>query len=250
MKKLNIRTKRRFNMGTFLKAEWRRLIMANYDVDPEVLKPWLPKHTELDIWEGRCYVSLVGFLFVNTRLKGLKIPFHVNFEEMNLRFYVRYNDNGEWKRGVVFIKEIVPKRALSLVANILYGEPYETMPMSHAVNTTDETIAVGYGWKKNGRWNTFEVTAEKEPVDMEESSEAEFITEHFWGYTKRKRGYTSEYGVEHPRWQLYPMLSYRIDVDFRATYGEHFAFLQELEPVSVFLTEGSEIVVKGGRQLR
>ena len=223
--------------------------MANYSVDPEVLKPWLPKHTELDTWEGNCYVSLVGFLFVNTKVKGIKVPFHVNFEEVNLRFYVKFNDNGEWKRGVVFIREIVPLRALSVVANLLYGEPYVAMPMSHSVGITAETLSVGYSWKKNGRWNTIEVTAEKDPVDMVENSEAEFITEHFWGYTKRRKGYTSEYGVEHPRWQLYPMISYKIDVDFTATYGEHFSFLQDLEPVSVFLTEGSEIMVKMGRRL-
>lgn len=236
-------------MGTFLKAEWRRLAMANYAVDPELLKAWLPKHTELDTWNENCYVSLVGFLFVNVRLRGIKIPFHVNFEEVNLRFYVKYNDNGEWKRGVVFIKEIVPRRALSIVANTLYGEPYETLPMSHSFQLSGDALSVAYSWKKKGRWNSFEVLTEIKTVEMAVGSEAEFITEHFWGYTKRRRGFTSEYGVEHPRWQLYPLRSYRIDVDFEGTYGPEFACLQDLEPVSVFLTEGSEIKVKTGRKL-
>ena len=92
---------------SFLKAEWRKLVMANYTVPEELLLPYLPAKTVLDTWNGQYYVSLVGFMFVNTRMLGVKVPFHVDFEEVNLRFYVKYNDNGTWKRGVVFIKEIV-----------------------------------------------------------------------------------------------------------------------------------------------
>src|SRR5262249_31152496 len=118
--------------GTFLKAEWRKLAMANYAIDKNILTPSIPAKTELDLWNDTCYVSLVGFMFLNTSIKGFKIPFHINFEEVNLRFYVRYQDGTEWKRGVVFIKEIVPKPALTFVANTAYGEHYETMRMDHS----------------------------------------------------------------------------------------------------------------------
>ena len=116
---------------SFLKAEWRKLALANYAVDPSVLHRYVPAHTVLDSWNGTCYVSLVGFMFVNTRLLGFPIPFHRNFEEVNLRFYVRYQDKGEWKRGVVFIKEIVPRPALTFVANTIYKEHYQTLKMGH-----------------------------------------------------------------------------------------------------------------------
>src|SRR3954453_11964004 len=111
----------------FLKAEWRKLAMANYAVDRKLLEKYLPYRTEIDTWDNTCYVSLVGFMFLNTRVKGLKIPFHTEFEEVNLRFYVRYRDGQAWKRGVVFIKEIVPRPMLTLVANTLYKEHYETL---------------------------------------------------------------------------------------------------------------------------
>jgi len=231
----------------FLKAEWRKLAMANYVVDPAILLPYLPKHTELDLWNGKCYVSLVGFMFVNTRIKGIKIPLHINFEEVNLRFYVRYHDQGEWKRGVVFISEIVPKRALSFVANTIYGEHYETMPMSHQWLKTEDALTVQYNWQKNNRWNRFEIKTDLVSIAIEENSEEEFITEHFWGYTKRKKDRTTEYGVEHPRWQVYPVNSYTIDVDFKAVYGPNFQLLETATPVSVLLAEGSEIVVRKGR---
>ncbi len=234
--------------NTFLKAEWKKLAMANYAVEKSVLEKYLPLKTEIDSWNNTCYVSLVGFMFLNTRVKGIKIPFHVNFEEVNLRFYVRYNENGKWKRGVVFIKEIVPKPALTFVARTIYHENYETMPMDHSwkINSNDQLVE--YRWKK-GKWNTFRVTASLNPEEISNGSEEEFITEHFWGYTKINNNKTSEYGVEHPRWEIYRVSDYLIDVDFRNVYGSEFDFLKNSKPESVFLAEGSGIFVNEGKEI-
>jgi uncharacterized protein len=233
-------------MATFLKAEWRKLIMVNYVVNPEALLPYLPFKTELDLYDGNCYLSLVGFMFQNTCLKGCKIPFHINFEEVNLRFYVNYRNAGTCKRGVVFIKEIVPRPALTLVANMLYGEHYQTMKMSHSWLEQDDKIVVEYAWKKD-KWNIMRVLAGKEPCSIGIGSEEEFITEHYWGYTRLSKTKTSEYEVAHPRWEVYPVNHYTIDVDFAATYGLDFKFLQDLKPASVLLAEGSEVKVLGKR---
>ncbi len=129
---------------SFLKAEWRKLAIANYIIDKDYLTEFVPIGTELDLWNGKCFVSLVGFMFKNTKLLGIKIPFHVDFEEVNLRFYVKRLENGEWKRGVVFIKEIVSKRALTFVANTVYNENYETMPMSHNWSENEDLRVVEY----------------------------------------------------------------------------------------------------------
>ncbi|HEY0054247.1 MAG TPA: DUF2071 domain-containing protein [Pedobacter sp.] len=168
---------------TFLEAELRKLAIANYSIDRNILAKYLPNHTEIDLWNNICYVSLVGFMFQETKIKGLKIPFHVNFEEVNLRFYVRYKDSDEWKRGVVFIKEIVPKPALTFVANTVYKENYETMPMSHSWTTLGDDLTVEYKWKKK-QWNYLRVIADKNATLIKGGSEEEFITEHYWGYTK------------------------------------------------------------------
>lgn len=232
----------------FLTAEWRKLIMANYAVDPSVLAPYVPHGTELDLWNNTCYVSLVGFMFLNTKVKGFSIPFHVNFEEVNLRFYVRYPDKGEWKRGVVFIKEIVSKQLLTLVANTVYHENYETLPMSHSWEDAGTLQRIEYKWKKTG-WNSLAVNASPIGVPIMDGSEEEFITEHYWGYTKVSDSATSEYGVEHPKWQVYPIESYDIAVDFGNVYGQDFEFLNRETPLSVFLAEGSEIRVLDGRKI-
>ncbi len=232
----------------FLTAEWRKLAMANYIVDPALLQRYLPYKTELDMWNNACYVSLVGFMFVNTRLLGFRIPFHSTFEEVNLRFYVRYKDVDGWKRGVVFIKEIVPKRALTFVANSIYKENYETMPMMHRWETTDSNLTVEYRWKLK-EWNSREVKCASEAIAIAAGSEEEFITEHYWGYTKIGEQRTSEYGVEHPRWEVYPVQDYAIHVGFGNVYGNQFEFLKNETPASVFLAEGSEIIVREGMKI-
>ena len=219
--------------------------MANYIIDPNILLPYLPSKTELDMFEGKCFISLIGFMFLDTRLKGIPIPFHQNFEEVNLRFYVRYNDGNDWKRGTVFIKEIVPKFMISLVANTLYGEHYETKPMSHTWKIGNEKLDVEYNWKTT-IWNKIKLITETQPNEIVSGSETEFITEHYWGYTKLNDFKTSEYGVEHPKWQVYNTLAYEIECDFRENYGKDFSFLDHVKPNSVFLVEGSEILVREG----
>ncbi|MFZ1321483.1 MAG: DUF2071 domain-containing protein [Ignavibacteria bacterium] len=238
---------------TFLSAEWRKLLMINYAVDKKILEPFIPFNTLPDLWNGTCYLSLVGFMFLNTRLKNIKIPFHRNFEEVNLRFYVKHfnKEKNEWRRGVVFIKEIVSKRALSFIANNLYKENYETMPMSH-IWESDQTsgkLTVEYRWKKYEDWNSIKVITGMDQIEIEKNSEEEFITEHYWGYTKLNESSTSEYGVTHPRWEMYKTIDHSINVNFENTYGNEFSFLKSEKPVSVFLAEGSEIAVKEGGKI-
>jgi len=235
--------------GVFLSAEWRKLALANYEVDKEILQKYLPPFTELDDWQGKYYVSLVGFMFMDTKLKGFGIPFHINFEEVNLRFYVKYNENGTWKRGVVFIKEIVPKPAITFVANTIYKENYQTLPMKHRWESTEQGLLVEYLWKTKN-WNKFSVITHPISEVLEIGSKEEFITEHFWGYTKIGLNLTSEYQVEHPRWEVYPVKEYDIEVDFGANYGNDFDFLNQAQPASVMLAEGSPINVLKGNKIR
>jgi len=234
----------------FLKAEWKNLALFNYEVEPEVLEKYVPAGTEIDIWNNKCYVSLVGFLFKETKVLGLKVPFHINFEEVNLRFYVKRFENGEWKRGVVFIKEIVPKKAITFIANTLYQEHYETRKMRHQITEMENNKTFNYQWKVDEKWNTIEVETKKELKEIEVGSEAEFITEHYFGYTKITEETTFEYEVTHPRWEQFEVLNYSVDIDFEKNYGNDFAFLQNQKPTSVFLAKGSKIGVKNKRKLQ
>jgi len=234
---------------SFLTAQWRKLILVNYEIDPKHLQEYVPFGTDLDLWGGKCFVSLVGFLFLDTKLKGIPIPFHRNFEEVNLRFYVKRKEGDSVKRGVVFIKEIVPKRALSVVANTVYGEHYVTRKMKHEWLESENELTVKYAWAEGNDWNSMHVRCDNSLIDTLEGSEEEFITEHYWGYARLRQTSTNEYEVIHPKWQCYKLNDYTIDVDFGKTYGAAFEFLNDQTPNSVMLAEGSEIAVASKRRL-
>lgn len=233
----------------FLEAVWSDLILANYVVPPEWLLPHLPAGTELDLFNGRSYVSLVGFLFLNTRVRGLAIPGHINFEEVNLRFYVKREVNGETRRAVVFIREIVPRLLIAKVANWLYEEPYFALPMRHAIQERDHTRILEYGW---GRGFPYAMRAEveDEPQLPEPGSEAHFIVEHYWGYTKRSKGPTSEYRVAHPPWLVWNAASFELQGDFVPFYGQHFGAVLQQPPESVVVAKGSSVEVYPGQRLK
>ena len=232
---------------SFLTAEWRRLAFANYEVDPKSLQKYLPAHTELDTFNNIHYASLVGFLFKNVKLLGVKVPYHVNFEEVNLRFYVRYKSETGWKRGVVFVKEIVPKKAVTFVANVFYNERYETQKMSHIWKKNNNNLITEYHWLQQGKNQFFKLETEAKSHPIHSGSEHEFITEHYWGYGKKSDLKTTEYEVRHPKWDVYNVKNYEVQVDFAANYGADFEFLNTAIPISVMLAEGSPISVEGKR---
>jgi uncharacterized protein YqjF (DUF2071 family) len=232
----------------FLTAEWRKLLMINYAVDKKILDPYLPKGTELDTWNNICYISLVGFMFQDVQIKGFKIPFHTNFEEVNLRFYVKSFQDGVWKRGVVFIKEIVPKPAITFVANTIYKENYQTLNMKHRWEELNHELLTSYSVLKK-KWYELQIKTNKHPKAIIPGSEAEFITEHYWGYAKINENETNEYQVKHPIWEVYDTLEYMVNVDFKDLYGDEFDFLNNQKPLSAFLAEGSPVVVNEGRKL-
>jgi hypothetical protein len=168
---------------------------------------------------------------------------------VNLRFYVRYNDNGTWKRGTVFIKEIVPKPAISFIANTVYHEKYDTKRMRHVTAETESEINLSYQWKHKNKWNRIEASVEKQAQAMVSGSEEEFIAEHYWGYSKYNTSTTFEYNVQHPAWKIFPVKSYLIDCDFKSLYGDSFSDLTDVKPNSVFVAEGSDIAVLKKRNL-
>ncbi|MBP6002326.1 MAG: DUF2071 domain-containing protein [Pyrinomonadaceae bacterium] len=233
-------------MRKFLSARWQDLIMANYEVDPSLLESRVPPGTELDLQDGKCYVSLVGFMFLDTRVLGLPVPFHINFEEVNLRFYIKRELDDEVRRAVCFVKEIVPRFAIATVARVLYGEPYECWQMDH---TRTET-SVEYSWSKGECRNRLSVEIEQSVGVPEAGSHGEFIIEHYWGYTKRGGTRVDEYKVEHPKWELFSVKNEQIDVDFGGTYGLEFAFLGNQKSSSTLLAKGSEVSVYQGERIR
>jgi uncharacterized protein YqjF (DUF2071 family) len=242
--------------GVFLRAQWRWLAMLNYEIDASVLRPLVPRGTELDLWRGRALVSVVGFRFERTRVLRIAIPFHRDFEEVNLRFYVRREHAQGVRRGVVFVRELVPRAAIAWVARCVYGEPYLALPMSSAVPRDSERGAeqvtrgtIEYRWRHAGREQGLSMRARGEPRVPPPDSEAGFIAEHYWGYGRGRGGRTVEYEVEHPAWRVWDAEHARLDADVGRLYGKAFEPCLAQPPCSAFLAEGSPIAVRRPRWL-
>jgi uncharacterized protein YqjF (DUF2071 family) len=233
----------------FLTAEWRYLAILNFEVDPALLAPRIPPGTELDRFDGRAFVSLVGFRFLDTKVYGIAVPFHRNFDEVNLRFYVRRRESDVVKRGVVFIQEIVPRRGVAAVARLAYHENYRRLPMSHQLTRGDASLRVEYAWRLAGRWNRLAVSATGEPCGMVEGSLHQFIAEHYWGYCAQPDGGTIEYRVAHPPWRIWNAVEAHFTGDPEALYGREFSALLRRPPHSALLAEGSRVSVYAGNKL-
>ena len=234
-------------MSVFLKAKWENIVMANYEIAPDILEKYLPKGIELDLFDGKAYVSLVGFMFKDTKIFNVPIFKLGTFEEINLRFYVSRKVGNETRRGVVFINETVPYKAVAWLANALYKEHYTTIPTKHKWDFTKEKKEIKYEWLVNKKWNSIELSAKKEQNKMAKNSFESFIFEHYYGYTKYNETTTQEYQIVHSSWLINDILDYKINCDFEKMYGNDFAVLDKTQPTSIFLAEGSAIQINWKR---
>lgn len=230
----------------FLTAEWRHLLMVNFEVDARLLAPFVPRGTTLDTFNGRTLASVVGFRFLNTRVLHTPVPWHRNFDEVNLRFYVVRKRAQEWVKGVVFVKEIVPRRAIAWAARRFYNEHYVALPMESRGSVPGR---MEYRWRRSGVWESVSARVTGESFLPDPSSEEAFISEHYWGYVRQRNGTTVEYEVTHPRWRVHRCEDASLQCDVAALYGPAFAPALSGRPVSAFLAEGSPVAVHYGRPL-
>jgi uncharacterized protein len=234
----------------FLSAEWRDLAMLNYEVEAPLLTPYIPHGTELDSFRGKTFVSLVGFRFHETKLFGfLSVPFHSNFDEVNLRFYVRREEDAGLRRGVVFIREIVPRRAIADVARLVYGENYSRHPMRHSIRSDGGAIEAKYEWQFERRWCHLYARAAGIPVNPLQGSLEQFITEHYWGYSQKRNGACVEYHVTHMPWKVWTATNAGFEGDGSALYGPGFGDVLARAPDSAFIADGSAVQVFMGKRL-
>jgi uncharacterized protein YqjF (DUF2071 family) len=221
----------------FLTAEWLNVAVITFAVEEERLRPYLPRGVTLDTLEGSPRVSFVAFEFRRTRVGGLAIPRHIAFPEINLRFYVRHR--GE--RGVVFIRELVPRWAITAVARLLYNEPYQRVPMRCGAQPTEDGGVLV--WHRFGRGSSLSVKGAAHAVVPEAGSPGHWLTDHSLGLGRRRDGTTLLYDVAHPTWALREVEDLALDVDFGAVYGPEWAWLREATPSHLSLAVGSPITV-------
>ena len=222
----------------FLSAKWSNLILCNYPVDDALLEPYLPMGCKLDHFEDKAFVSLVAFEFLNTKVFGFKWPGFTHFFEVNLRFYIKFEE----QRGVCFIREYVPSRVIVGVAQIIYNEPYKYAPISGTIDKTQEQINALYQLTSMDKSILLDITAKNSAYLPLPNSIEHFFKEHELGVGKSRTGETLTYKVSHPYWEVYPIVSTKIQVDWEI-FGPQFSFLSQQKPHSVVFAKGSDIKV-------
>src|SRR5947208_2670546 len=220
---------------TFLTAEWCYLAMVTFETEPALLRPFVPRGTELDTHDGRALLSLVGFRFLRTRVLGCRVPFHHDFEEVKLRLYVRREVHGELRRGVAFIREIVPRRLIAFAARFAYNEPYVTLRMQSDVPLAPVAAPgrIRYAWKTSAGWESLALTAVGALMLPNAATEYAFVSEHHWGYTRQRDGSTLEYRVEHPPWRGWVAAEAAVSGDMAALHGSAFGRSLSTLPTSL-----------------
>jgi uncharacterized protein YqjF (DUF2071 family) len=229
----------------FLTARWSNLAIVTYEVPPALLDPHLPAGLEVDRRGGASFASLVAFDFLDTRVWGVPWPGFRTFAEINLRFYVK---RGE-RRGVVFIREFVPRPAVAWLARAAYNEPYLVAPIESAVAADAAAIATTRRLRWRGRSHVIEVTGSKPASRPTEASDEHFFKEHHWGFGRDRRGRAMAYEVKHPVWDVYPVRSWSVDLDWVQVYGASWSFLSSEKPASIVLAAGSTVSVYPRRRL-
>ena len=233
----------------FLSAKWLDLLMLNWEVDPALLLPRVPAGTQLDTFGGKAYASIVAFRFESTRVLGFPPPFHRNFEEVNLRFYVSRTVDSETRRGVVFVKEIVPKPIIAFTARALYNEPYVHTPMRHRIDRGAKTTLVRYEWDLNGTADSVSAEFSNTLSALVDGSRERFIAEHYWGYTRQRDGGTVEYRVSHPSWEYAPVRNVKLSCRIGEWYGSDFAAAMSSAPDFCFYCSGSAVTVDAATRI-
>jgi uncharacterized protein YqjF (DUF2071 family) len=223
----------------FLTCAWRNLFLATYAVPPELLEPLLPRGLELDTRSGTAFVSLVVFQFLKTRVLGVPLIGHQDFPELNLRFYVRHGE----ERGVVFVKEIVAHRLIAWSARALYNEPYCVAPLKCFCRDEENDRTMEYRLAWGGREHLLQVRGRKPACLPTETSDEHFFKEHRWGFGRTRRGQTVRYEVTHPLWEVFPVDSYQIELDWGEVYGPQWKMLNWATPLSTVFAVGSQVAV-------
>ena len=230
-----------------ISGEWRELAIVSWRVAPELLRPRLPAGTELDEWDGRSWLSLVGLRFLGLAVGGVPVPLHREFAQVNLRFYARRVVGDQVRRGAVFVRELVPRAAMAAVARLVMNEPMVhadvRAEVAHDAERPSRVLGVTYTWESDPGRGRLHVDTDAEPMALERLSLEEFLSERCWGFTAQRDGGSTEYRVEHPRWSVYVSRDASVDGDLAATFPLDLARVMLARPDHAFVAEGSRVAI-------
>jgi uncharacterized protein len=238
-----------FQVGgdALITCAWRDVLITTWAVDAALLEPYRPAGTTLDMWNGHGLLSIVGMRFLDLQVAGVAMPFHQDFEQINFRFYVR-RDTEEDRRGVVFLKQIVPSSSMALIATLLYNESFLTTATRYDITRAAQGWTL-YEWMVAGRWNRVSAIRRGEPIMPGSDTIETFIKDRPWAYTRQADGSTVEFEAQHPVWPIYSTHEMLLDCDVVPLIGAPFVPVLSAQPLSTFVATGSDVTLHPGRSI-
>lgn len=231
-----------------MKAKFTELVALNFQIDPEILKPRLPKGLELNFYRDETYVSLVAMMLRNVKFYGFPIPVAHAIGEFNLRFYVRRKvSDTETRHGSCFIKDYVSSRTGAWGLSKVFQAEFCRIKMNCAQqgfsNDDDAAPKVDYRWEvSKDHWNRIRVSARERVKRTGPETKVGFVLNHSNIYSRRNRE-TLEYPVVRPRWQIWNAGHANFTCDVKKLFGPEFVKPLARRPASVFVANGSDVII-------
>ncbi len=207
-------------------ADWMDVLFIHYEVDPTRLQASVP--FELDLLDGRAFVSLVAFSMRRLRpaFGGAltALPFKIVGETrfLNVRTYVRHNQEA----GIYFIKEFMSSRLSAPLGPLTYGLPYHLARLDYDCRDNgfafDGRIRRTEGHERRLRFHASfkpDAPAANRSTAYDEGLAAEFLTEQYTAYTCH-RGDQRLFRIWHKPWKLHDATVAIEDHDLLETSGD------------------------------
>jgi uncharacterized protein len=181
-----------------MKQTWYDLLFAHWEIEPELLQPFIPSGLQLDTYQGKAWIAVVPFRMSGIRLKYMpSIPYTSNFPEINVRTYVTY----QGKPGVYFFSLDASNYLAVKVAKSFFHLPY----YHSKIEVRSEGASIKYhSYRKKSR-EEFRFKGNYQPISdvfhAERGSLEYWLTERYCLYTEKyNRLYRGE--IHHPPWPL------------------------------------------------
>lgn len=182
-------------------GDWAEATFVHFAVEPRWLQPCVP--FELDLYEGRAYVSLVAFTMRHMRPAWLDTPAGelllrpiMPCRFLNVRTYVRAGGS----EGIYFLGEWLSQWVNIPFGPLLYGLPYRAGRVQFARDEQARTMEVDVRGSSGGRLAFHgESDAEAPLATAVPGSLDAFLLERYLAFTKR-RGKSLVFRVDHAPW--------------------------------------------------
>lgn len=205
--------------------EWNDAVFLHWEVDLNALQALVPADLEIDLFEGKPWVSMVAFTMQKIRPRYLPSFSPISdFHEINIRTYVK-QDN---KSGVYFLSIEGGTRISCEIARALSELPYRYSKISRSANL--------YHSENEGYRDKMEIRYEVGESIKEKSNLVLWLTERYALFQDTESS-INEFEIHHLEWPIYEIDIIELDID----YPRFHKFMQR-KPDRIHYSTGVKVI--------